>query len=107
VFCRRVSALTPTFEFNQRRLEMTPRVAQQTGIRPFHANDVPEAELAELRRRINATKWPERETVTDASQGVQLATIQALAHYWATDYDWRGWTSISLTSVHNTKMRCR
>ena len=45
--------------------------------------------LAELRRRINATKWPERETVTDASQGVQLATIQALARYWATDYDWR------------------
>ena len=49
----------------------------------------PEAELTELRRRINATKWPERETVTDATQGVQLATIQALARYWATDYDWR------------------
>src|SRR5712671_3955723 len=49
----------------------------------------PEAELTELRRRINATKWPERETVTDASQGVQLATIQKLARYWATDYDWR------------------
>src|ERR1700685_1487541 len=67
---------------------MTPRVAQQTGIRTFHANDQ-EAELTELRRRINATKWPERETVTDASQGVQLATIQALARYWGTDYDWR------------------
>jgi len=40
-------------------------------------------------RRINATKWPERRNVTDASQGVQLATIQALARYWATDYDWR------------------
>ena len=51
--------------------------------------NVPEAELTELRRRINATKWPERETVTDASQGVQLATTQALARYWATDYDWR------------------
>ena len=68
-------------------------VSQQTGsdktaIRPFHV-DVPEAELTELRRRINATKWPERETVTDASQGVQLATIQALARYWATEYDWR------------------
>ena len=50
---------------------------------------VPEAELTELRRRINATRWPERETVTDASQGVQLATTQALAQYWATDYDWR------------------
>jgi pimeloyl-ACP methyl ester carboxylesterase len=57
-------------------------------VRPFR-NNVPEAELAELRRRINATKWPERETVTDASQGVQLATIQALARYWETEYDWR------------------
>src|SRR6266481_1649001 len=57
-------------------------------IRPFRVN-VPEAELTELRRRINATKWPERETVTDASQGVQLATTQALARYWATEYDWR------------------
>ena len=57
-------------------------------IRPFHVN-VPEADLTELRRRINATKWPERETVTDATQGVQLATTQALARYWATEYDWR------------------
>jgi len=57
-------------------------------IRPFHVN-VPEAELTELRRRINATKWPERETVNDASQGVKLATMQALARYWATEYDWR------------------
>ena len=52
-------------------------------ISPFHVN-VPEAELTELRRRINATRWPERETVTDASQGVQLATMQELARYWAT-----------------------
>ena len=51
--------------------------------------NVPEAELAELRRRINATRWPDRETVTDQTQGVQLATTQALARYWATDYDWR------------------
>src|SRR5260370_40378757 len=77
----------------KRRLEMTPTAAKQTGgdktaIRPFHVN-IPEAELTELRRRINPTKWPERETVTDASQGVQLATIQALARYWATEYDWR------------------
>src|SRR5713226_3502066 len=77
----------------KRRLDMTPTVAKQTGsdktaIRPFHVN-VPEVELTELRTRINATKWPERETVTDASQGVQLATIQALARYWATDYNWR------------------
>ena len=62
--------------------------SDKTAIRPFHVN-VPEAELTELRRRINATRWPERETVTDASQGVQLATMQALAHYWATEYDWR------------------
>ena len=53
----------------------------------FRVN-VPEAELADLRRRINATKWPERETVHQ-SQGVQLATIQKLAHYWGTKYDWR------------------
>ena len=64
------------------------QAADKNAIRPFHVN-VPEAELTELRRRINATKWPERETVTDASQGVQLATIQALARYWATEYDWR------------------
>ncbi len=57
-------------------------------IRPFRFTASKEA-LDDLRRRINATKWPERETVTDASQGVQLATIQALARYWATDYDWR------------------
>jgi pimeloyl-ACP methyl ester carboxylesterase len=62
--------------------------ADSEAIRPFHIN-VPEAELTELRRRINATRFPEQETVTDASQGVQLATIQKLAHYWATEYDWR------------------
>ena len=59
----------------------------KNAIRPFHVN-VPEADLTELRRRINATKWPERETVVDESQGVQLATVQKLARYWATDYDW-------------------
>jgi pimeloyl-ACP methyl ester carboxylesterase len=57
-------------------------------IRPFRVN-FPEAQLNDLRSRVNATKWPERETVPDASQGVQLATVQALARYWATDYDWR------------------
>jgi pimeloyl-ACP methyl ester carboxylesterase len=62
--------------------------ADEDAIRPFHVN-VPEAELAELRRRINATKWLERETVSDATQGVQLATMQALARYWGTEYDWR------------------
>src|SRR3984957_11897343 len=57
-------------------------------IRPFRFTASKEA-LDDLRRRINATKWPERETVSDASQGVQLATIQALARYWGTEYDWR------------------
>jgi pimeloyl-ACP methyl ester carboxylesterase len=65
------------------------QAAGKTAVRPFQMPDVPEAELTELRRRISATRWPERETVADASQGVQLATIQKLARYWATDYDWR------------------
>jgi pimeloyl-ACP methyl ester carboxylesterase len=62
--------------------------ADKNGVRPFHIN-VSESELAELRRRINNTVWPGRETVQDASQGVQLATMQSLARYWATEYDWR------------------
>jgi pimeloyl-ACP methyl ester carboxylesterase len=62
--------------------------AEDSTIRPFHI-DVPEEELADLRRRIAAMRWPEKETVDDPSQGVQLATIQALARYWATEYDWR------------------
>lgn len=57
-------------------------------IRPYHIN-IPEKKLTDLKRRILATQWPERETVDDQSQGVQLATIQALAQYWATSYDWR------------------
>jgi pimeloyl-ACP methyl ester carboxylesterase len=62
--------------------------ADKDEIRPFHIN-IPEEALVDLRRRIAATKWPERELVNDATQGVQLATMQKLAHYWATDYDWR------------------
>jgi pimeloyl-ACP methyl ester carboxylesterase len=62
--------------------------AEDRPIRPFHIN-VPEAELVDLRRRIRATRWPERETVADESQGVRLATIQELARYWAADYNWR------------------
>ena len=58
-------------------------------IRPFRIN-VPEEDLADLRRRLAATRWPERETVPDESQGVQLAMMQELARYWATDYNWRG-----------------
>jgi len=57
-------------------------------IRPFHVH-FPDEALADLKRRIVATRWPDKETVADQSQGVQLATAQALAHYWATEYDWR------------------
>jgi pimeloyl-ACP methyl ester carboxylesterase len=57
-------------------------------IRPFRV-EVPQADLAELRRRILATRWPEKETVPDSSQGVPLATMRQLATYWATEYDWR------------------
>jgi pimeloyl-ACP methyl ester carboxylesterase len=60
----------------------------RNAIRPFRVN-VPDAELSELRRRISATRWPERETVADQTQGVQLATMQKLAKYWETEYDWR------------------
>jgi hypothetical protein len=62
--------------------------AGTTAVRPF-TFDVPEAALQDLRRRIVATRWPEKEPVADISQGPQLATMQALADYWATEYDWR------------------
>src|SRR5213595_1473536 len=65
-----------------------PDAAEGNGIRPFHI-DVPEEELVNLRRRIAATRWPEKETVEDQSQGPRLATMQALARYWAEEYDWR------------------
>ena len=67
---------------------MTSTTRGDSAIRPFSVS-VPEADLEDLRRRIVATRWPEREPVPDASQGVQLATMQKLARYWATDYDWR------------------
>jgi pimeloyl-ACP methyl ester carboxylesterase len=68
----------------------TPAViaTEAEAIRPFHIS-VPEETLVDLRRRIVAARWPEKETVADQSQGVQLATIQKLARYWSTDYDWR------------------
>jgi pimeloyl-ACP methyl ester carboxylesterase len=62
--------------------------ADNAAIRPFRVS-IPEAELTDLRRRITATKFPERETVNDMSQGVPLATVEKLARYWATEYDWR------------------
>ena len=60
---------------------------EATAIRPFHVS-FPEAEVTDLRRRVNTTRWPERETVTDATQGVQLATMRKLAEYWGKDHDW-------------------
>jgi pimeloyl-ACP methyl ester carboxylesterase len=63
-------------------------MSSETEIRPFRV-EFPEEEVADLRRRIAATRWPERETVTDDSQGVRLALMQELAGYWGTDYDWR------------------
>jgi hypothetical protein len=73
--------------------DITTDVGEQTGsdttaIRPFQVG-FPDVELDERRRRINATRWPERETVTDGSQGAPLAMMQDLARYWGTEYDWR------------------
>jgi hypothetical protein len=61
---------------------------EDTTIRPFHVN-VPEEDLVELRRRIASARWPSKELVADDSQGVQLATLQELSRYWATEHDWR------------------
>src|SRR5467141_4275143 len=63
-------------------------VAEDTAIRPFRI-DVPETALVDLRRRIAATRWPDKETVADQSQGAQLAGLQELVRYWGTGYNWR------------------
>jgi pimeloyl-ACP methyl ester carboxylesterase len=76
--------MTATSTIRQR----SERAVDRNAIRPFQVN-VRDADLTDLRRRIEATRWPERETVEDDSQGVQLATIQKLARYWETEYDWR------------------
>src|SRR4051794_16260261 len=79
---RRMDAMPKT-------LEAAPRTkTAATDIRPFKVH-FPDSALADLRRRVKATRWPAKETVSDASQGVQLATMQALASYWANGYDWR------------------
>jgi pimeloyl-ACP methyl ester carboxylesterase len=85
-FPRRLEAMTGTVP--ETMTDIARRFGGDSDIRPFQVN-VPEAELTDLRRRIKATKWPEKETVNDESQGVQFATTQKLARYWATDYDWR------------------
>lgn len=72
----------------QTKTVATPRAGNERTVRPFRVN-VPEQQVAEMRRRIAATRWPSEELVSDRSQGVQLATLQALAHYWVKDYDWR------------------
>src|ERR687897_500402 len=69
-------------------MSATTETAGAPAIRPFRI-EVPQEEVDELRRRILATRWPERETVADESQGVPLATIQELARHWVTDHDWR------------------
>ncbi|CAD6552783.1 hypothetical protein LMG28727_05420 [Paraburkholderia kirstenboschensis] len=80
----------PRFSFADTAITSTsqPDGGDKTALRPLrvHASD---AQLADLRRRIKATKWPTRETVSDATQGVQLVTMQRLARYWTTEYDWR------------------
>src|SRR6266404_5570795 len=82
-FSRRLEAMTqPITEVPQETSNV------RSDIRPFHVS-FPDEQLADLRRRVKATKWPERETVADDTQGLQLATMQALASYWADNYDWR------------------
>ena len=73
---------------SQARYAGTPAPAGDAAIRPFRAH-IPDADVAELRRRLAATRWPDRETVADGSQGAPLANLQELVRYWATDYDWR------------------
>ena len=68
--------------------QVSEQATDKTAIRPFQIN-IPEEELVDLRRRIEATRFPEKETVEDQSQGPQLATMQALAKYWGAEYDWR------------------
>jgi pimeloyl-ACP methyl ester carboxylesterase len=91
--------------------------ADDNAISPFQVG-FPEAELTELRRRVNATRWPERETVTDDSQGVRLAMMQELVRYWGTDYDWRAcearlndlpqfMTEVDGLDIHFTHVRSR
>ena len=71
------------------QLSTGPRAATiDEAIRPFRVN-IPEAALVDLRQRVRATRWPDKETVADRSQGIQLAKLQELIRYWGTDYDWR------------------
>ena len=103
--------------------QVSEQAADKIAIRPFRVN-VPEADLADLRRRLAAIRWPTKELVDDRSQGVQLATLRELARYWSTEYDWRtcearlkalpqfttgstGSRSTSFTSGPGMRTRCR
>src|SRR5690348_12091122 len=85
-FSRRLNAMTDIAQAGDK--PAATMGADKTALRPFHV-DVPEVDLVDMRRRISSTKWPDAEMVADDSQGVRLATMQKLARYWATDYDWR------------------
>src|SRR5215208_3347141 len=86
---RMLSQLLLKKAMQEKESTMTHQVGEEVAVRDFHIVDVPEEELVDLRRRILATRWPEKEPVADFSQGVPLATMQKLASYWATEYDWR------------------
>src|SRR5437867_11112652 len=79
---------SPAGQVRARAQERAQGSSGADAIKPFRVH-FPDEALADLKRRIAATRWPEKETVTDQSQGVQLATVQKLARYWATDYNWR------------------
>jgi pimeloyl-ACP methyl ester carboxylesterase len=96
VWCHACEEVSMTPATVTERSEQTTR---DTGIRPFEVS-VPEAELMDLRQRVLAARLPERETVSDFSQGVPLDTVQKLARYWATEYDWRT-VEARLNSVPN------
>ena len=101
----------------------TTAEGSNVSIRPFQI-DIPEESLQKLRRRVATPRWPDRETVDDRTQGIQLARVQHLVDYWATDYDWgnlearmkefpnssrrsTGSTSISSMSARLMRTRCR
>ena len=81
-------AVATTIAPNANSATAAPATDPTDAIRPFHV-DIPESALVDLRQRVLATRWPERETVSDQSQGVQLATMKELARYWGKEYDWR------------------
>lgn len=82
------AALGPAFTVQSAQAAGPHTGSAGSGIQPFHIHE-PQEKLIDLKRRLRATQWPEKETVNDQSEGVQLATIQALAQYWAHNYDWR------------------